>query len=175
MPRRKRTGNRTFPKRATLWVPFDVTASLVTAGTKVVSNDILGNYFGQTGEEVPVGTALGPVRGIWSLAPTVATTTEQNYRVEAVLQLVMEGGRAVEVTPGVDISYSPWYGQFTYTGQLIEDASGTFAAPAVEKELVTKAMRKITGNGQEYQFTAVGSGNTDFTVRWIGVVMLKLP
>ena len=59
--KRRRTGNRTFPRRSRLWLLFEVTLALTTAGTVVATADLLGNYFSQTGEEVPIGSTIGPV------------------------------------------------------------------------------------------------------------------
>jgi len=175
MPRR-RTGNRKFPKRSTLWVPFETTIALTTAGAVVVaSTGLLENYFGQTGEEVPIGSTVGPIRGIWTLEPTTNTAIDQGYRVEAHVQVEAEGGRASPGTPGVDIIDGMWYGQFAYAqAQLLEQSSGVFTAPSLVKDFTTKAKRKITGNGQEVNVSAVGSGNTDYTLAFIGNIMVML-
>jgi len=111
MARRKRTGNKTFPKRSTLWIPFEVSIALTTAGTVVASADLLANYFAQTGAEVPVGATVGPVRWTAGLRPTVSTTLSPSWRAEMGMQLVPEGGRATLPSPGTDIFDSMWYGQ----------------------------------------------------------------
>ncbi len=176
MARRKRTGNRTFPKRATLWLPFEATVALTTAGAVVQTPDLLGNYFGQTGEEVPIGTTLGPVRGRWSIRPDVATATDFSAHVEALMQLVPEGGRAVAPIPGVDIVDAMWYGQMFALFNEVETASGVFAViSGNDQEFVTKAMRKVTGNGQELKISAVLNTSVDYDVTWLGHIMLKLP
>ena len=175
MPRR-RTGNRKFPKRSTLWVPFETTIELTTAGTVVqAATGLLGNYFAQTGEEVPIGSTVGPIRGIWTLSPLVGGTIDRAYRVEALLQLLPEGGRATLAVPGVDIVDAMWYGQFAFTGQNLEASSGVFVAPTAVKDFVTKAKRKVTGNGQELRVVAVGSSNTDYTLVFLGHIMVMLP
>ena len=174
--RAPRGGFKTFPKRASLWIPFEVTQALTSAGIVVASGDLLANYFGQTGEEVPIGSTIGPV--IWTIGmrPTVDSVIDTSYRVEMAMQLEKEGGRATLPSPGTDIIDAPWKGQMFYTGQLIEDASTpTFAAPTVQQKERTNAMRKITGNGQILRFFSVPSANTDFTLTHIGNVFLKLP
>ena len=114
---RRRTGNRSFPKRSTLWLPFDVSAELATPGTVVETGDMLANYFAQTGEEVPIGTTLGPVRGVMGVHPTTATAPDRLFQLEAVMQLNREGGRATLPVPGVDIIDAMWYGQMFYTSE----------------------------------------------------------
>ena len=173
--RRRRTGNRSFPKRSTLWLPFDQTIALTTAGTKVDSGDLLGNYFSQTGEEVPIGTTIGPIWGIMTLGPTITTAFTFAYLVEAVLQLNKEGGRATLPTPGVDIIDAMWYGQMPATGQVTEFAAGSFAQVLSASAFTTKAMRKVTGNGQVLIVTAVADQNTDYDFRVVGNLMLRLP
>ncbi len=175
MVRRKRQGNRVFPKRSTLWVLFEVSLAMTTAGTVVASADLLGNYFGQTGEEVPIGSTIGPVRGTLSLASTAGNTADADYRLEMAMQMTREGGRATLPSPGTDIMDAMWYGQFSAPPIQQEISSGVFSTPASKQELLTNAMRKITGNGQQLQIFAVPSGNTDFTLTAIGVLMLKLP
>ena len=174
MVRRKRTGNRTFPKRATLWLPFDVSLALVTAGTAVESGDLLGNYFSQTGEEVPVGTTLGPVRARWGLSPNVATSNDRNFKVEALMQLNREGGRATLAIPGVDITDGMWYGQFFNTAQKWETTASTFTEGTTSGPLETKAKRKIQGNGQTLTITGVSNSSIDYNLNVIGHVMLML-
>ena len=174
MVRRRRTGNRNFPKRATLWLPFDTTIALITAGTNVESGDLLGAYFSQTGEEVPVGTTIGPIRGHVVLRPTVASAFSSAYGVEAALQLNKEGGRAVVAKPGVDIIDAMWYGQISVNVGGTEISSGVFNQAPVDQVFETKAMRKITAVGQELVMTAVSDDNTDYTLRAFGVLMLKL-
>jgi len=175
MARRKRTGNRTFPKRATLWMPFDSELAMTTAGTPVQTSDLLGNYFAQTGAELPVGSTIGPFRGIYVLRPTVATTANDNFTAECVVQLVREGGRATDPVPGVDIMDGMWYGQIAATARFGETASGVFSQLPTEKVFESKAMRKITGNGQELRATAVANQNTDYSLRFIGVLLIRLP
>ena len=175
MPRRKRTGNRTFPKRATLWLPFETTMQFTTAAGKVASGDLLGNYFSQTGEEVPIGTTLGPVRATAYLSALVATVNDRKYRLECAMQLVPEGGRATLPSPGTDIIDSMWYGQIGETNNLLEAASGVFQVATLAHPVVTKAMRKVTGNGQELVMFGIPNSNVDYTLDVIGVVMLKLP
>ncbi len=172
---RRRTGTRTFPKRATLWLPFDTVMTLATAGTPVESGDLLGNYFSQTGEEVPIGTTVGPIRGMMTLRPTVGSVFTTAIGVEAVMQLNKEGGRAVVAIPGVDILDGMWYGQMTMTNQPSEVASGIFNQHPVERVFETNAMRKITGNGQVLIVTGVSDSNTDYTYRVFGNLLLKLP
>ena len=168
-------GFRTFPKRSTLWLPFDVSAELATPGTAVETGDLLGNYFAQTGEEVPIGTTLGPVRGQMAIHPTTATAPDRLFQLEAVMQLNREGGRATLPIPGVDIIDAMWYGQMFYTSEAQEVSAGAFRAPTVSAELLTNAMRKVTGNGQTLTITAISEVANDYNFRAIGVVMLKLP
>ena len=175
MAKRRRTGNRTFPKRATLWLPFDQSMSLVTAGTVVDSNDLLGNYFGQTGEEIPTGSTLGPIRGIQTLRPTGASTFDVGFGLEAVVQLLKEGGRATSPIPGVDIIDAMWYGQMTASQPGTESATGVFTQAIVEKPFESKAMRKVTGNGQILVVSAVPDSNTDYTYRVLGSILVRLP
>ena len=178
MPRRRpsapRGGFRQFPKRSGLWVPFDVSASLVTAGTVVTTGDLLGNYFGQTGEEVPVGSTISSVRGRWQMSPASAAV-DRDAKVEAVMQLLPEGGRSTDPVPGVDIIDAMWYGQMFYTGHLLESAAGVFSPNSVDQVFETKAMRKVTGNGQVLVISAVCNVSTDFDMNWIGNLFLKLP
>ena len=175
MPRRKRTGNRTFPKRSTLWLPFDSSLTLVSAGSVVQSGDLLGGYFGQTGEEVPIGATIGPIRGTPGLRPDVATSFDVAYSIEGVLQLVPEGGRAQLPLPGVDIIDSMWYASLLWDGNMSEVSAGVFQGGWAVGTLETKAMRKVSGNGQELKYTFVGNGNVDYHVRVFGNLMLKLP
>ena len=173
--RRPAGGFRTFPKRSTLWLPFEGTISMVTAGTVVASGDLLGNYFGQTGEEMPVGATLGPIRGRWRAVPTVNTSTDDSAHVEALMQLVPEGGRATLPVPGVDIVDAMWYGQLQFLAPEWEASSGVFQGPGVDAEFLTNAMRKVTGNGQELKVYAVSSTNVDITVKILGMILVKLP
>ena len=175
MAKRRRTGSKTFPRRARLWIPFDVTNSLDTAGTVVASVDLLANYFAQTGEEVPIGSTVGPVRWTMNARPTVDTTISSAWKAELLMQLEKEGGRATLPVLGVDIVDAPWYGQVFYTGQLAESSSGVFTAPSVSQKEHTSAMRKITGNGQILRIFGVSNSNVDFEVNHIGHVMLMLP
>jgi len=175
MPRRKRTGRRTFPKRSTLWLPFDEGITLVSAGAVVASPDLLSNYFAQTGEEVPIGTTIGPVRGRWSLRPLVASAFSRTYGVFALMQLLPEGGRATLPVPGVDIVDAMWYGHQNWTTQSWEVANTVFEGGMVDQEFTTKAMRKVSGNGQELTVFAVSTSAVDYFMEFHGVVMLKLP
>ncbi len=175
MAKRRRTGNRTFPRRSRLFLPFDTTIALITAGATVESGDMLGNYFGQTGEEVPVGTTLGPIRGVWAARPTVNTAFNENIAFEAVVQLNREGGRATLPVPGVDIIDAMWYGSLIVTEPGLEFGSGTFQQMPTVLPFETKAMRKVSGNGQTLTMTAVADQNTDYTLRLLGTVMLMLP
>ncbi len=176
MAKRKRTGTKVFPKRASLWIPFDVTNTMTTAGGAVASNDLLANYFSQTGAEVPIGATVGPVRWTAGMHANSATASiDRTYSVEMLMQLEKEGGRVTLPVPGVDIVDAPWYGQMFYTGYLIEQAAGVFQSYGIEKEFVTNAMRKITGNGQILRIFATANSNTDMNVRHIGHVFLKLP
>jgi len=173
---RRRTGNRTFPKRATLWLPFDISMAFTTAGGRIESGDMLGNYFGQTGEEVPIGTTIGPVRGKMSLTPNVITASNITTKMEAVMQLNKEGGRLVAATPGVDIMDGMWYGQMYVPFAEHEISAGTFGADGVGNlDFSTKAKRKITGNGQVLVVTGVLNVNDDYNWNAIGVIMLMLP
>ncbi len=176
MAKRKRTGNLTFSKRATLWLPFEGTIALVTAGTVVQSADLLGNYFGQTGAELPVGATIGPIRGRWSLRPDISSTGNVENQVEALMQLVPEGGRATVPTPGVDILDAMWYGQMFSLWNEVETSSGVFGTISGREEpFETKAMRKLTGNGQELKISAVQSSNTDYDLKFLGVIFVRLP
>jgi len=172
---RRRTGNKTFPRRSRLWVPFEVTNTLITAGTVTASGDLLANYFGQTGEEVPVGSTIGPVRWMSQLNPAVGTATTESYRLEMGMQLVPEGGRATLPSPGTDIFDSMWYGQFSYDKTQVEIAAGSFSGQSRHEYFNTMAKRKVTGNGQELKIYAVANSNTDYNLVSIGVLMLMLP
>ena len=174
MARRKRTGNQVFPKRAALWVPFDVVISL-TDTSRIESGDLLGNYFGQTGAEVPTGATIGPIRGRWSMRPTTSTSFSVANHIELVLQLNREGGRSVLPVPGVDIMDAMWYGQAFMDGLVAEVSAGVFNQMQVGHDFSTKAMRKITGNGQTLTVTAIQDTNTDYSLNFIGNVFLKLP
>ncbi len=174
MARRKRTGNRTFPRRSRFFLPFDVSNDMTDAGSVVASGDLLGNYFSQTGEEIPIGTTIGPVRWTSRLIPNVLTSIS-TVQLEAVMQLEREGGRATLPVPGVDIMDAMWYGQMFYEGQLLESAASVFSARAQSKDFETKSMRKITGNGQILRIFTVLDSNTDFNFDSIGTVMIMLP
>ena len=175
MARGRRTGNRRFPKRSTLWIPFEVTLALTTAGTVVNSGDLLANYFGQTGEEVPIGSTVGPVRWLETVTLTTLSSNDPAWRAEEVMQLNKEGGRATIPSPGVDILDALWYGQIWNGAQLLEAAAGVFQSGATAVYRMTKAKRKITGNGQVLIISAIPSSNSDMTMTHIGVVMLMLP
>ncbi len=175
MAKRRRTGNRTFPKRSMLWCPFDVTVSLVSSASPVSNGDLLSNYFSQTGEEVPIGSTIGPVRGRWLIEPAVSTTFAFDQAVTALLQLNKEGGRTQTASPSADILDAMWYGQMAANGAIVESAAGVFNQLAREGAFDTKAMRKITGNGQQLVPTAVQNGNADYDVRFFGNVMIRLP
>ena len=149
--------------------------SLVTAGTVVATSDLLGNYFSQTGEEVPIGTTIGPVRGLMTLAPTTSTTVNLDWRAELAMQLLPEGGRATLPSPGVDIIDAMWYGQAWANGILTEKSAGVFVGQSQGFDFQTKAMRKVTGNGQELTIFGVSSAVEDYDLTWIGVLMLMLP
>ena len=170
-----RGGFKSFPKRATLWLPFDTSVALTTAGTVVASGDLLGQYFGQTGEEVPIGTTIGPVRGTMRQRPTVTGTTDSTFFTEMAMQLLPEGGRATLPSPGTDIIDGMWYGQLMNIAVTQETGSGVFGADGIVAPFVTNAMRKVTGNGQELTVFAVPNTNVDHTVNFLGVLMLKLP
>ena len=172
---RKRTGNKTFPKRATLWLPFDVSLSMTTAGSIVESGDLLGNYFGQTGAEIPVGATVGPIRGRWVLEPQALATFDGSGQVEAVLQLLKEGGRAVSPVPGVDIIDAMWYGQAFFEGRIVEISAGVFNQQQHSMPFETRAMRKITGNGQILVVSAVDETNTNYDIRVLGNIFVRLP
>jgi len=45
----------------------------------------------------------------------------------------------------------------------------------VDQEFTTKAMRKVSGNGQELTVFAVSTSAVDYFMEFHGVVMLKLP
>jgi len=173
--RAPRGGFKSFPKRASLWIPFEVSQTLATAGTVVASTDLLGNYFAQTGEEVPVGSTLGPIIWTMGMRPLVPATFSLNVRVEMVMQLEKEGGRATLPLPGVDIVDAPWYGQAVYDAIPAEISSGVFNGPAIERSFRTNAMRKVTGNGQILRIFAVSQTNTDYVLDHIGHVFMKLP
>ncbi len=175
MAKRKRTGNRSFPKRATLWLPFDISIAMTVAGTVVESGDMLGNYFAQTGEEVPVGATLGPVRGSYLLFPTTPGSVDRICSVEAVMQLNREGGRAILPVGGVDIVDAMWYGSIFWASQAWEVASGNFQGGGTRGDFSTKAMRKVTGNGQTLTVSANDNTSVDFTMRMIGNTLLRLP
>jgi len=175
MAKRRRTGNRTFPKRAMLWIPFDESISLVTAASPVSGSNLLASYFSQTGEEVPIGSTIGPIRGVWQVSPTVDTTFDAFYNVQAVLQLNKEGGRTQTANPDNDILDAMWYGQMVASAPATETAAGVFRQFATEHPFTTKAMRKVTGNGQELIPTAIATGNADYTVRFVGNLMIRLP
>jgi len=174
MARRKRSF-KTFPKRATLWLPFDANLQLVTAGTVVVSANLLGNYFTQTGEQVPIGTTLGPIRGEVVLTPVIATVFSTDWTVEALVQLLPEGGRAVSPIPGVDIVDAMWYGQMAANALVTETAAGVFSQLATTRPFESKAMRKVTGNAQQLLLFGASNDNTDYQYRVFGHIMLKLP
>ena len=173
--RRSRTGTRTFPRRTTLWVPFNEQITVVTAGTPVRTSTLLGVYFNQTGEELPIGSTVGPVRGLWTAAPSVGTAADVNQIFTAVMQVVKEGGRATAPAPTADILDAMWYGQLAATELQREIAAGTFTTAAVATPLATKAKRKITGNGDELIITAVPGTSTDFILTFFGNVMIMLP
>ncbi len=172
---RRRTGFKKFPKRVGLWIPFEVTIALTTAGSITNSNDLLANYFGQTGEEVPTGSTIGPVRGRLGVRPTASATFAVNNKIEIVLQLNKEGGRAVPPVPGVDILDAMWYGQVFVNGRIEEISAGVFNQQWTMQDFSTKSMRKITGNGQVLILSAVQDTNTDYTVVYIGSVFMRLP
>ena len=172
---RRRTGNRTFAKRSTLWLPFDVFAELAVAGTVVETGDLLGNYFSQTGEEVPVGSTLGPIRGKWGATPAVVTATGEDVIIEALIQLNREGGRATLPVPGVDITDGMWYGQLLLDWPEWEISSGTFGSRGFHEQLLTNAKRKVVGNGQTLTMSAVSNTSVDYTIRAVGNLMLMLP
>ncbi len=156
-------------------MPYDILMLFDTAGTVVQSADFLANYFSQTGEEVPIGTTIGPVRGEMMLFPTVETAIDRKVSIEQVLQLVPEGGRATLPSAGIEIVDGMWYGPMFWGGQNQEAATGVFAAAARIKPFETRAMRKVTGNGQELRVYGVSNSNADYSLRFIGVLMLKLP
>jgi len=172
---RRRTGNRTFPKRGTLWLPFEATASLTTAGTVVQTADLLTLYFSQTGAEVPVGTTIGPIRGRWAMRPAVSSVGDVALHVEALMQLVREGGRASLAVPGVDITQAMWYGQQFSEKTAVEAASGVFVTATQAMLFQTDAMRKIEGNGQELRVTLVQNSNVDFDYTFLGTIFMRLP
>ena len=175
MPKRKRQGTREFPKRSILWLPFDEIVSLVSADSPTRSTDLLTNYFAQTGAELPVGATIGLIRGIVSLTPAVVTVFQQNHGVQSVLQLVPEGGRTQIADPDDDILDAMWYGQMMATNAPTETASGVFHQFPTVAPFVTKAMRKITGNGQQLIASCVQTTNADYDMRFVGNVMVRLP
>ena len=173
---RRRTGNRSFPKRSKLWIPFDKTIGLETANAAVSTANLLEGYFSQTGEEVPIGSTIGPIRGLWSLGPNVLTVIG-NIGIMAAIQLVPEGGRAVLPRPDVDIMDGMWYGQLNANMALSEIAAGTFSAQpmTVNEKFETQAKRKTSGNGQELLLTAVSDTTIDYNVYVFGMIMITLP
>ena len=176
MVKRFRRGRASsFPKRSTLWVPFDELLAFTTSGTTVRSGNLLSNYFGQTGEEVPIGSTVGPVRGKMRLAPNVTSVTDSLQGIEMALQVVPEGGRTQAPVPGTDIMDAMWYGQLFASAVSQETASGVFGGPGLLMDFNTKAKRKITGNGQELILSGQVLTNADYNLRVFGVLMIMLP
>ncbi len=175
MARRKRTGNRTFPKRAKLWLPIQDVVTVISTGVAVQTGDLLTQYFAQTGAELPVGSTIGPIRGMINVTPSVGSSFDLNQTIFMALQLTPEGGRAQVAIPDLDIMDAMWYGQIATTETPRESSAGTFQTPGIQREFMTKAKRKITGNGQQLVFTAVPATATDFLVRVNGMVMVALP
>jgi len=173
MAKHRRSGR--FPRRAMLWIPFDVSIALVSGSSPVSGGNLLAAYFSQTGEEVPIGATIGPVRGKWAVSPAVATTFATAASMKALLQLNKEGGRTQTANPDNDILDAMWYGQMFTTSPASEVSAGVFNQFATEREFHTKAMRKITGNGQELIPTAITDTNADYNVRFVGNLMIRLP
>ncbi len=175
MARRKRSGNKNFPKRSSLWLPFSEQIALTTANSPVKSSTLLDEYFNQTGAELPVGATLGPIRGIVVITPNVSTVFNSNQSFMAVLQLVPEGGRTQTPNPTGDIMDAMWYGQFAATTPAGESAAGVFIQMPTVVPFETRAMRKITGNGQDLIVTAESFNNADYNLQFLGNVFIKLP
>jgi len=175
MARRVQRTFRKGPKRGSLWVPFDVQCLLTTGGTRVQSGDILQAYFTQTGEEVPIGSTIGPVRGKARMLPSSPTAIDRAFVARCALQLNREGGRATLPSPEDDIMDGMWYGDIFYTNVLTEVSAGIFQGATVVEPFETKAKRKITGNGQTLTVTADPSSSIDFQLDFVGHMFLMLP
>ncbi len=173
MAKRRFTRNRGVPKRATLWLPFSANIALQDSGVQLQSADLLTNFFTDTGQEIPVGTTIGPIRGRVLISSQVPGASQQT--IQCAIAKVPESSWSGVPDPGNEIMDGMWYGAYYTSAWASEFAAGTFKAVSQDYLLETSAKRKITATGQELRLVAVANSGDNTDVDVAGFVLLMLP
>ncbi len=165
--RRQTATRRSVAKRGNLWLPFDVSTTL-NGGSSISLTSLLDRYLADHGAELPVGSTLGPIRGMLSFK--AATDTEVIVRVFAAIYLTPEGGLTAPPLLESEQVDAMWYTVAPWVSLL---GNGP---PSIMVPIQTRAMRKITDVGQELhlQLDEV-AGATNVEVAGGGHIFIKLP
>ena len=166
MTNRNRTRQREMRRRGNLWLPFSATLSLTASSS--TQTDLLARYLLEHGAELPVGSTLGPIRGLISVENV--TDTEVTSSIFGAIFLNAEGGLSSAPSLELEQVDAMWY-QVMAMRSLLGDGP-----PSKEYVINTKAMRKITEIGQELTLQVdeiLGETAAILTVG--GHIFIKLP
>ncbi len=173
MTNRNRQRQRQGPRRANLWLPFEISGQEVTSNGTVSLLTLLANYLTGHGAEVPIGTTLGPIRGSLHVHAEAAGLFPVFM---AAIYLAPEGGLTSPPTLDTEQVDAMWYTTHTLNGMVSETAAGVFGSVATSLPIQTKAMRRITEIGQALVFQideVAGQGDVLFDIH--GHIFMKLP
>ena len=172
MTTRARRGQR-GPKRKVFWMPFYVEGFAVPAGGTATSGDMLARYFLEHGSEVPVGTTIGPIRGVIGV---LGATVGQGFDLFGSIHMRPEAGFAVNPSLELEQFPSMWYGQLLSDFSVQEIAATVFAKKRELFLLETKSMRKVREVGEEMRLQLDEVSNDEaVTVDVACMILYKLP
>jgi len=161
-------------RREVVWIPWQ-SASVAAAhgGQTVIEADLLANYLGDSGREVPKGSTLMRIRGTVNYRALLAA---QVVQMVTVIVRTREDEVYIEALH-TEIVNPVWRDDFNYTFRSLETAAASFSAESVTRTLDSKA-RRIFENADKLQMISrviLSTGSNDVEVLASGVVLLMLP
>ncbi len=157
--------------RAMLWLPFRATINSL-GSTGITTAQLQTNYFSDTGEEIPVGTTVTRVRGLYSV---VCQAIAVRQAFNAALALVPEGGYGTIPSLASEIFDAFWYLAGRTSGEVSETAAGVFGAVDTVYPIDTKGKRKIKEVGEEITLIVQNTAGSIIDVQAHGYMLLQLP
>jgi len=162
-------------RREVLWVPWASATVASTFGTKtVIEADLLGNYFADTGREVPKGATAVRMRGTYSLQQVGAAL--QQVQIALAVNVVSESDVFAESIISEIIS-PIWRDDRNFSFRSLETSAGGFSVETKEFPMESRAKR-ILGNADKLELvshTILSTGSADVNVTASGAVLLMLP
>jgi len=162
-PRRSQSVSRTRgPKPRYVWVPGNDQAEVTGAASLESSDDLLANFFGDSGRETGPGMVIEKIFGTLIVE---SGTVNSLLPFMCGLQLFGEGGVGGGISPKTEIGRFLWFMQGECAIGADEVAAGVFIPKRETFQFVVKSRARLIDMGQELRLQ-MQNDSVDQSLTW---------